>query len=126
MCGWCGPNRWSRGGVDEGVAPHRAPGIATQVTGWVRWAVMPPPPPPPAPGGLRGPPAPPPPSAKLGGGSADRGALLSAIRTGKALKRTQTNDRSAPLIDAQPKLYITPASLGVLSTVRQRNVNNKA
>ncbi|XP_069194469.1 LOW QUALITY PROTEIN: WAS/WASL-interacting protein family member 1 [Procambarus clarkii] len=61
---------------------------------------MPPPPPPPAPGGLqrRGPHAPPQPVPKAAGGD-DRNALLSSIRTGAKLKKTVTNDRSAPIID---------------------------
>lgn len=61
---------------------------------------MPPPPPPP------GPPPPPmggPPKAlaKLGGGAptgSDRNALLASIQQGKALKKTVTNDRSAPVV----------------------------
>ena len=64
---------------------------------------MPPPPPPPGP--PPGAPAPPrPPPIKVGGGGgkpsskpSDRGALLSSIQKGKALKKTVTNDRSAPL-----------------------------
>ncbi|KAF5661035.1 proline-rich verprolin [Fusarium heterosporum] len=48
-----------------------------------------PPPPPPPPGGLPGrPPA----------GGAGRGALLSDISKGKALKKAVTNDRSAPIV----------------------------
>lgn len=37
-----------------------------------------------------------------GGGGADRNMLLSDIRTGARLKKTVTNDRSAPVIDAKP------------------------
>ncbi|KAK8743693.1 hypothetical protein OTU49_001214 [Cherax quadricarinatus] len=60
----------------------------------------PPPPPPPAPGGgfqRRGQPLP-----KAGGGGDDRSALLSAIRSGTKLKKSVTNDRSAPIIDGKP------------------------
>ena len=35
---------------------------------------------------------------KLGGGGTDRGALLKSIQQGKALKKTVTNDRSAPVV----------------------------
>lgn len=57
-----------------------------------------PPPPPPGP--------PPPPAAgppKVGGGnpSKGRGALLDSIQAGKRLKKTVTNDRSAPVTDAK-------------------------
>ena len=54
-----------------------------------------PPPPPPAPtsgGGGK------PTDKKAVGGGADRGALLSSIQQGKALKKTVTNDRSAPVV----------------------------
>ena len=58
-----------------------------------------PPPPPPGP--------PPPPSLgsapKVGGGnpSKGRGDLLSSIQAGKRLKKSTTNDRSAPVTDAK-------------------------
>ena len=59
---------------------------------------MPPPPPP-------GPPPPPVPSKgskpvgkKIEGAGADRGAVLQSIQQGKTLKKTVTNDRSAPLV----------------------------
>ena len=61
---------------------------------------MPPPPPPPGP-----PPppsaAPPPPKlggAKGGGNPKDRGALLNQIHKGAKLKKTVTNDKSAPIL----------------------------
>lgn len=63
---------------------------------------MPPPPPPPAPPPAPGPPPPPTIKSsggkKSSGGAQDRGALLSAIHKGKALKKVQTNDRSAPTV----------------------------
>ncbi|KAF4252063.1 hypothetical protein CNMCM8057_006530 [Aspergillus fumigatus] len=63
----------------------------------------PPPPPPPPPGGMGGPPPPPPPSGSLPSRPAkgevkDRSALLSDITKGTKLKKTVTNDRSAPMI----------------------------
>ncbi|KAA8651953.1 hypothetical protein EYZ11_001767 [Aspergillus tanneri] len=63
----------------------------------------PPPPPPPPPGGMGGPPPPPPPPGGLPNRPAksevkDRSALLSDISKGTRLKKTVTNDRSAPLI----------------------------
>ena len=57
--------------------------------------MAPPPPPPPAltsSGGGK------PTDKKAGGGGAERGAFLSSIQQGKALKKTVTNDRSAPLV----------------------------
>ncbi|XP_068216266.1 WAS/WASL-interacting protein family member 1-like isoform X2 [Palaemon carinicauda] len=77
---------------------------------------MPPPPPPPAPGGL-GPRAPPPPrlpAAKVGGGGGanDINALLSDIRGGARLKKTVTNDRSAPVIDGKSKPSTNGGSYG--------------
>ena len=71
---------------------------------------MPPPPPPPGP--PPGPPGPPrPPPIKVGGGGGkpnsskpnDRGALLKSIQQGKALKKTVTNDRSAPIVGGGSK-----------------------
>ncbi|XP_059157582.1 probable inactive serine/threonine-protein kinase slob2 [Physella acuta] len=53
----------------------------------------PPPPPPPA-----GPPPPPPPSAPAPSASSGRMALLGDIRKGSRLKKTVTNDRSAPKV----------------------------
>lgn len=77
---------------------------------------MPPPPPPCAPGGL-GPRAPPPPrlpAAKLGGGGGgnERNALLSDIRSGTRLKKTVTNDRSAPAIEGKSKPSTNGGSFG--------------
>ena len=54
----------------------------------------PPPPPPPAPG----PPPPPVGGGSKGGGTANRGALLGEIHKGAKLKKTVTNDRSAPVV----------------------------
>ncbi|KAK2020060.1 hypothetical protein LZ32DRAFT_7092 [Colletotrichum eremochloae] len=69
---------------------------------------MPPPPPPPPPMPMIGgpPPPPPPPGGPPGAGAlparppagANRGALLSDITKGKALKKAVTNDRSAPMV----------------------------
>ena len=62
---------------------------------------MPPPPPPPGP--------PPPPSAaklgSLGGGTPNdnRSALLKSIEQGKRLKKTVTNDRSAPVLGGKSR-----------------------
>lgn len=47
------------------------------------------------------PPPPPAPSFNLGGGSPDVGALLQSIRAGKPLKKTVTNDKSAPAISGK-------------------------
>ncbi|KAI1006829.1 hypothetical protein K3495_g1387 [Podosphaera aphanis] len=52
---------------------------------------LPPPPPPPPPGNLPSRPA-----------TGNRGALLSDITKGKALKKAVTNDRSAPIISKMP------------------------
>ncbi|TDZ25949.1 hypothetical protein Cob_v001035 [Colletotrichum orbiculare MAFF 240422] len=69
---------------------------------------MPPPPPPPPPMPAMGgpPPPPPPPGGPPGAGNlparpsggANRGALLTDITKGKALKKAVTNDRSAPIV----------------------------
>ena len=64
---------------------------------------MPPPPPaPPAPG----PPPPPAPSGpvKPPSGGKDRGALLGDIHKGMRLKKTVTNDRSAPVVGSKYRL----------------------
>ncbi|KAK2026214.1 hypothetical protein LX32DRAFT_31126 [Colletotrichum zoysiae] len=71
---------------------------------------MPPPPPPPPPMPMMGgpPPPPPPPGGPPGAGAlparppagANRGALLSDITKGRALKKAVTNDRSAPIVGA--------------------------
>ncbi|CAG8953230.1 hypothetical protein HYFRA_00003432 [Hymenoscyphus fraxineus] len=60
---------------------------------------MPPPPPPPPPM-MGGPPPPPPPPGGLPSRppAQNRGALLSDISKGKQLKKTVTNDRSAPIV----------------------------
>lgn len=65
---------------------------------------MPPPPPPPPPPSAPAapPPAKAPPKSKGGGGGAvSRGALLSEIHTGARLKKTVTNDRSAPVVGSK-------------------------
>ncbi|KAI1505270.1 hypothetical protein F5X99DRAFT_276254 [Biscogniauxia marginata] len=63
---------------------------------------MPPPPPPPPPlPGIGGPPPPPPPPGGLPSApppGAGRGALLTDITKGRALKKAVTNDRSAPIV----------------------------
>lgn len=56
----------------------------------------PPPPPPPPPAG--GPPPPPPPSVPSTSSTPGRSALLGDIRKGTQLKKTKTNDRSAPRV----------------------------
>ncbi|UQC79933.1 proline-rich [Colletotrichum lupini] len=69
--------------------------------------IMPPPPPPPPPMPAMGgpPPPPPPPGGPPGAGTlpsrpppGGRGALLSDITKGRALKKAVTNDRSAPVV----------------------------
>lgn len=58
---------------------------------------MPPPPPPPGPP----PPGPPPPGPSKSApppSGAGRGALLNSIQKGARLKKTVTNDRSAPVV----------------------------
>ena len=79
---------------------------------------MPPPPPPP------GPPPPPAPTSgkkgkpagkKSGGGGTDRNALLSSIQQGKALKKTVTNDRSAPSLGGVKTSNNTQASSNLSS-----------
>lgn len=64
---------------------------------------MPPPPPPPPPAAPAAPPpAKAPPKSKGGGGGAvNREALLSEIHTGARLKKTVTNDRSAPVVGSK-------------------------
>lgn len=62
---------------------------------------MPPPPPPPP-----GPPPPPAPSGPPGGikkaaKAPERGALLNQIHKGARLKKTVTNDRSAPTVGSK-------------------------
>ena len=59
--------------------------------------------------------------AKSGG--ADRDQLLTSIRQGAALKKTVTNDRSAPVIEGKgnntpsgPKPFSVPASAGSSSS----------
>ena len=76
---------------------------------------MPPPPPP-------GPPAPPPPAslpsrpvktaAPAGGGGGDRSALLKSIQKGTQLKKTVTNDRSAPITGTVKNSNNAAASAG--------------
>ena len=53
----------------------------------------PPPPPPPM--------APPAPVMASSGNEKERSALLKQIERGRALKKTQTNDRSAPTVDGE-------------------------
>lgn len=69
---------------------------------------MPPPPPPP-------PPAPPPPTFSQANTEKpklnkkeekDRGALLGDIHKGMKLKKTVTNDRSAPIVDQREMILI--------------------
>ncbi|RMX57508.1 hypothetical protein pdam_00005768 [Pocillopora damicornis] len=69
---------------------------------------MPPPPPPPP-----GPPPPPAPRAsgpppKSSGKPQSRGALLSQIHQGAKLKKTVTNDRSAPTVSSLKGSKIVP------------------
>ena len=62
---------------------------------------MPPPPPPPPPGGVPPPPKAPSGPVKSSSGGKSRGALLSDIHKGARLKKTVTNDRSAPVVGSK-------------------------
>ena len=89
---------------------------------------MPPPPPP-------GPPAPPPgllPKASPGKlaskpakGGGDRNALLSSIQKGTHLKKTVTNDRSAPIVGAN-KNTNNSANSGSRGGVSQNQCDNSS
>ena len=46
----------------------------------------------------------------MGGGGTDRAALLKSIQQGKALKKTVTNDRSAPLVGGKAAGGPSPSS----------------